>query len=383
MKLVITKVPIKYISYYQWLFLGLYTLNDERKIKLRFRISIFSLIKYLNNKILIYGVQKFLSPFLKDSYCLEGYYFLNNKKVRFCYDISDTPYLFNLSLLKKVDFYFKAQCPKEINNNGFKLAEDVVVSYIDSKINKANNRRKKILDIEKYKAKIFPSMIGVRNLAFACDYKSLRKGYENYSSSFKTLKNKKLMCYFGNSLGPKVSDKIENFDMNSESDILKCFYGRINHPNEKRYKASEIINKRVNNDSRVINIGNSDYGIRLLNKELIIPLNLFCEHISNFEYNLNISGYRLSIPNRFVESFIVGTGIVTDKLHVKWYLPFGKEVFETIDMGYNLDKNINWNDFERDINSLPNINGSEVKFEYDCKWSPKAFATYIVDTLNN
>lgn len=52
--------------------------------------------------------------------------------------------------------------------------------------------------------------------------------------------------------------------------------------------------------------------------------------------NLNISGYRMSVPNCFIESFMVGTAIMTDELFVKWYKPFDKEVFETIGMSYLL-----------------------------------------------
>ncbi len=70
------------------------------------------------------------------------------------------------------------------------------------------------------------------------------------------------------------------------------------------------------------------------NTELIIPLDKFGLHVGKFQYNLNISGYRLSMTNRFIESFMDGTAVLTDKLYVKWYKPFTSEVIKTVEMGY-------------------------------------------------
>lgn len=53
-------------------------------------------------------------------------------------------------------------------------------------------------------------------------------------------------------------------------------------------------------------------------KNLQIPLRDFCAHIAKFEYNVNVSGYRMSIPSRFIESMMVGTAIITDRLKVNW-----------------------------------------------------------------
>lgn len=115
--------------------------------------------------------------------------------------------------------------------------------------------------------------------------------------------------------------------------------------------------------------------------DLIIPLNQFCKHISRFQYNLNVSGYRNSIPNRFIESFAVGTAILTDKLHVKWYLPFGKEVIELSEMGYLPISEVNWNKAKQDIDNLPPVNDQEVLNAYNSKWAPNVFAKYIIDTM--
>ena len=138
------------------------------------------------------------------------------------------------------------------------------------------------------------------------------------------------MCYFGNSKGPKPKRvKKEKLDVDSESELMGYYKDIIQHPNEKRAKAKTIISKMEPielYDARIINDENSDTVGTFTNKQMVVPLEDFCNHVAKFQYNLNISGYRLSIPNRFVESFISGTAIVTDKLSVKWYKEFDKEV---------------------------------------------------------
>ena len=112
-----------------------------------------------------------------------------------------------------------------------------------------------------------------------------------------------------------------------------------------------------------------------------MPLEDFCEHISHFKYNLNISGYRLSIPNRFIESFMVGTAIVTDKLAVRWYKPFDAEVFETVEMGYLSDNKVDWGRFQFDIEHLQKVDKRDVCKAFDEKWEPSKVASYMIDEL--
>ena len=60
--------------------------------------------------------------------------------------------------------------------------------------------------------------------------------------------------------------------------------------------------------------------------------------------------YCKSIPNRFIESFIIGTGIVTEKLSVEWYKPLDKvEIFETVEMGNLPMKDVEWDKFKEDF----------------------------------
>lgn len=188
------------------------------------------------------------------------------------------------------------------------------------------------------------------------------------------------MCYFGNSKGPVENTIDSTPDYDNEGDILTKFKGKINHPNEKRAIVAKIISEFADSDARVIALGNSDSKDCIRNNEPV-PLDKFCEHISKFQYNANVSGYRLSIPNRFIESFMAGTAIITDKLHVRWYKPFADEVIESVEMGYLLNENVNWQQYRTDLKSLPDIDAKKVLTEYKEKWTPEKAADYIVSTI--
>ena len=131
-------------------------------------------------------------------------------------------------------------------------------------------------------------------------------------------------------------------------------------------------------DARVICDNYSD--IKAAKREdLEIPLGKFCDHIAKFEYNVNVSGYRMSIPNRFMESFIVGTAILTDKLAIKWYAPFDEEVVETVEMGYLPNSEVDWERFKQDLENLPTVDKQQVLYRFEEKWAPRKVAKYIIE----
>lgn len=224
-------------------------------------------------------------------------------------------------------------------------------------------------------------MVGPRRLGDNLSYQALKSGYENYHSDYLKEATQKVMCYFGNAKGPRTTNpkQINEYD---EAGSLVFFGDKINHPNEKRKIARDILlslGKKY--DARLINESNSDTGGEVSHPELVVPLKDFCRHISNFQYNLNISGYRLSIPNRFIESFMVGTAIVTDRLSVMWYKPFGQEVVETVTMGYEPTEDVNWNQFKADLCNLPDIDKKQIIKEFEAKWEPSVVSQYIIETL--
>jgi len=214
-------------------------------------------------------------------------------------------------------------------------------------------------------------------------YKKLKKGYSNLFVSNIEKKNY-LMCYFGNSKGPQVNITSNPNLYNKEADILGFFKGKITHPNVKRGIAAKLISEiSINSDCRIINDGNYDLQGKPSNQHLFIPLRDYKHHISKFKYNLNISGHRLSIPFRFIYSFIVGTAIITDKLKVKWYRPFNKEVVETVEMGYLPIEKVDWIKFKENVSNLPDVSFKEVQSEFNSKWSPIAFTSYVIKSCQN
>ena len=379
-------------SYFQWFLLGLYQLCEEGMIHIEFKIPIGSkILSKSNNKWILKFADKLRRTFEHDNYNMSGYViFLDGNKKYFTIDSADAPYLFDSSRLEKSDVYFKMQCPIDLDNEGFSLTNDVIIpwldhSHVDSKIKELTRRgeRKKCWNFEKNKEKIKPLMVGPRALSKkGFSYQKLQEGYDNYIKNKKAAKNKYIMCYFGNAKGPSLEKNIKSPDFDWEADILTYYGKKVNHPNEKRAIVSDYIAKLPNCDARIISRGNADTGAEQQDRSRIIPIKEFCAFISDFQYNVNVSGYRRSIPNRFIESFLVGTKIITDKLAVKWYLPFEKtEVVETVEMGYlPLDK-IDWKKFENDISLLSENDNSKTIKNFENKWSPLIVAKYILETI--
>lgn len=382
-------------SYFQWFLLGFYELEEAGVIELKIHPSLYEcLILLFDSRLICGGLTRLVKKWrinnrfvYKDSYNLIGYFQENGKRKRFVIDSADAPFLFSSQELDNCHVYFKMQCPKNLDNEGFRLNSDITIPWTDhehknnSLLLQDEGERRPCVSFIKNKEKIKPLMIGVRQLARGCSYYALRKGYSNLMDARNTEKDKILMCYFGNSFGPKVQKSYQELDYDSEKCLLSFFADKIGHPNEKRKKSADIINNLGDGyDGRVINEGHSDSGTRT-HINLIIPLERFSHFISQFKYNLNISGYKLSIPNRFIDSFVSGTAIVTDKLSVKWYKPFGLSVFETVEMGYLRNVDVDWNQFENDIKNLPDVSSQQVIKEYEDNWSPIQVARYILDEL--
>jgi hypothetical protein len=219
--------------------------------------------------------------------------------------------------------------------------------------------------------KIKPLMAGPRRLSYGNRYKPLKAAYEKYLNSSNIEKSKKLMAYFGTNEAPADISPIYK-----PTDYDEVISKKITHPNPKRGIAVSIIQQMGDKyEARLITENGMSH------PELIVPLPEFCNHIAGFEYNLNISGHILSIPNRFVESFMAGTAILTDKLHVRWYLPFDEEVQETVEMGYYPNEKVDWRKFEKDIRDLPKVNKEKIIENFQNKWSPESAAKYILTAL--
>lgn len=377
-------------SYFEWFLLGLKILQHENIVDIKYKLPLgSSLLMRTTSEVISKILNKIIVAKEKDSYNLEGYFiFPNGMKKSFCIDSADSPFLFNLDALKSVDVYFKMQCPKNIEANSFELTDTINFLWTDHAHKDPSLRltdrgeRKTIPSLIPYAQKIKPLMIGPRQLSKGCSYRALKRGYINYIKYRKNKKRDKIMCYFGNAKGPGYEKKVVNPDLDWEKDIMGFYGKKVSHPNEKRAIVAQYISRQPHSDARVISQENSDTSVKR-NKKLVIPLKDFCKHISKFQYNMNVSGYRLSIPNRFIESFMVGTAIFTDKLSVKWYKPFNNEVKETVRMGYLPIDQVDWKKFKIDLDTLPKSNPDKVIENFEKKWSPKVVAQYIIDTVKN
>ena len=384
---VITKMSPRWRPF-QIFILGLYELERAGEIRLKFRCDWFYRISTIMPDLPhLGGILHQMAVFcLKDSYNMEGYVEQDGVRHSFCIDSADAPYIFDSEALERVDHYFKTQCPIEINpTKGFRLTNDVYLPYCDhqhvdySLSLTAIGERRPLTNLATNIHKVHPSVVGFRRLADGNSYTALRNGWENYRKGAYQQASRKAMCYFGNALGPQPQ-QMDNCDFDSERGIMG-YYPSLNHPNEKRAIIASIMQTLGDKyDARLINSGKDGDNTQMHN-ELIIPIEQFCAHISDFQYNYNVSGYKMSIPNRFMESFIVGTAIITDKLAVKWYLPFEKEVVQTVEMGYLPLNKVDWDRAKEDLINLPNITKENVLEQYEKKWAPIPVARYLVSTI--
>lgn len=390
-KVVVTCIPRW--SYGQWFILGLQMLAKQGQIDLQFRAGFLYRLSLFPSRpvaaVLLRVARLFMST-PKDGYLIEGYIAVNGVTKYFCIDTADSPYTFDDDALRKVCCYFKMQCPVHIEKEGFALNDSVRIPFstychVDASLDNCVcnvGERKKTEALWSNLDKVKPLMVGPRYLSPNCNaYSVMYDAYKKNFGNTAIVTSKTLMCYFGNSLGPVPKGDAEHCDYDNESNIMKYFGTSVNHPNEKRGKAADYIAACGDAyDSRVITQGNAETGL-VNHPELVVPLKDFCNHIANFQYNLNISGYRMSIPNRFIESFMVGTAILTDKLALKWYKPFDKEVVETVPMGYMPMEQVNWDQFKNDIERLPIVNKDIVLKAFKDKWAPEKVAQYIVKTV--
>lgn len=383
----ITRIPRGYLtSYFDWVLLGLYQLAEQKQLQLKFRLPAdMNLLRLSSNEKLNHTLSSLQDKIAPDGdFCLRGKAELDSGEVKtFCIDCSDSPFLYNEKDLQTVDRYFKIQCPKEFGP-AFRLTDGVEIPWQDVTFveDEAVSARRVIADFHRYTDKIRPLMLGPRRLAYGIGYAGLKASFEHYLTSYKAVKSKKVMCYFGDSKGPVPAKDVKKVDYSSESQLVGFLGDCIHHPNEKRAIAADLINQTPGGDGRVINQGNSDLD-NVSSKHLVVPLAQFCDFIADFQYNVNISGYRLSIPSRFIESFMGGTAILTDKLSVRWFRPFGSEVTETVEMGYLPMDKVDWDGFRADLSSLPQTNPAEIRRAFEEKWAPNRVAAYILESMSD
>lgn len=381
------------ISYVQWFVYGLMLLNRSRRIRLKFRVPFYQRLLLMRSmslplRILRKLTRKFLDkPGLKTESYMRGYIDGQDRRRSFCLDSADSPNMLYGKLLREVDCYFKLQCPKDMDPKGFRLGNSYL-PYFDvefentSDNGKLRGKRKSCPEAFEFQHKIKPLMIAVRSMGNFCSFEELDSAYRNLLISRSVKQEAKAMCYFGNAKGPVPTRSIEEPDYDWEADIMGFYGDRLHHPNEKRARVAEILSSFGEGyDARIINQGNSDNAAETERHDLVIPLKDFSAFVARFQYNINVSGYRMSIPARFIDSFICGTAVATDNLAVKWYHPFGREVYEFGEMGYLPDEEVDYSAIKTNLAALPQVDKQEVISNYEKYWSPEAVATHLVETV--
>ena len=382
------------IQYYQWFVYGLQLLERQKTIRLVFHVPLSQRLLLLDKCTFLVRCQNKLRKIVrgqveyKTKSYFRGYIKVNDTVRHFCIDSADSPNMFSGKLLKECTTYFKLQCPMNFSDKGFEIGNQYV-PFFDSEFEnpedegKKKAKRKACPDVFDFQDKIKPLMIGPRSMGRTCSFKELDAAYKNLLSARSVKQTGKAMCYFGNAAGPVPTEHVAEPDWDWESDIMGYFGEKLNHPNEKRAKLVDIMDSLGDGyDARVINRGNSDTGIST-NQELVIPLKDFSNYVAKFQYNVNVSGYRMSIPARFIDSFVCGTAIATDNLHVKWYHPFGNEVTEIGEMGYLPDSEVDYEEVTEKLKNLKPVSREYVLEQYEKYWAPDKVAQYIVNTTIN
>lgn len=391
-EVVLTNVSNR-IDYYQWFLYGFMLMEKKGKIILKYRTSMTQRMLMSNLfwplAKLIYKLRFIVMKRLgkydpKNKSLLRGYVKIRDERKSFCIDSADAPFLFSSKDLRERDIYFKIQCPEEFSEEGFYLGNVCIpwtdYDYVEG-INKYSLRgeRKKCPEVIVYKNKIKPLLLAVRSMGRGSSFKALDAAYKNLLAARNVPQSGKAMCYFGNAKGPEPSGCKKNPDFDWEADILSVYGERMNHPNEKRAKIATILEALGEGyDARIIERGFSDKGNKI-QSSLVIPFEDFSKHVAKFQYNINISGYRMSIPGRFMDSFVCGTAIATDNLSVKWYRPFGDEVVEMGAMGYLPDAEVDYDAIKERIKSLPPIRKQAIIDKYEEYWALEKCAEYIVE----
>ena len=199
-------------------------------------------------------------------------------------------------------------------------------------------------------------------------------GWEALAS---TAKRVKLLAYFGTDEVPGPTESP------NENAVLRRYGNSLSHPNLKRGDLVKWLksNFTAGIDARLVTTKQPQLRGPALN-DRDFPLLM-----AKSMFNINVSGLRRSIPFRFVDSFTVGTAIVTDELAVKWYRPFeeGVELFRIGRLGYELPQDTEWDrahecltELYHEAEQLSLSNRERILENYRNYWHPESFARYIL-----
>lgn len=294
---------------------------------------------------------------------ITGTFEQGGKTLRFVFDASDSPYFFLTDLLAEYDLYFKCQCPTAFAPAGFPIADGVFVPWHP--------------DVLQYQQKIRPAMLG-RPLSRRLHLRDNLRVLQNWQAQGRGPKDLPFFAYFGTDKQPPRT---------GPEGVLQLRFGeRIGHPNPKRGVLVEGLRSRygANADARIIT---SDVAARRGPK---LSDATFSAQAARSWHNLNVSGFRRSLPFRFCDSFLLRACVPTDALAVRWYEPLeaGTEYVDLGALGYEPDAAVDWTRVWTLLDQLASESDAQradratrIAQRFDQLWHPQAFASYVVKAL--
>lgn len=375
-RITIQYMPIRNRGYFEWIYTGLQILHEKGEIELLQEGSSWE--KFLRKHPRVWGKfdQKFpeLSKLLfpVDHFSMFGRIEQSGKSMRFSYDVTDSPFTYSLAHLELSDLYFKGQCPIEFEEEGYPLSNTVRVPY-----------HPYVLEA---RDKIRPCM-STGAITSTFDLKRNLKVLESNASIRVASKKNRIFASFGGDQGPRAWETSDlppaPHNFRNERSIVSLYGEQIQHPNEKRAEIVRILRKWGFDDidARIWNSKDST----IQGDALAWPD--YLKTVCASAFNVNVSGFRRSLPFRFLDSFQVGCGIATDTLGVKWYVPFDQEieVVEYGDLGYESMENTDWGGIENRLREiydgidLSKDSGDELRQMFAKKWHPESLGRYFIN----
>ena len=370
----IYNLPPRTLAYYDWLLTGLAILQEQGHIELRLAGTWWDRLLRSHPKAmrLAHRISSNLVDTLSpvDAVCVTGRFEVGGRAVNFAVDIADSPFVFATALLEAVDVYFKLQCPKSFEPEGFPINRHIRAPYHP--------------DVFTFQNKIRPGMLG-RPLSHTPNLRrnlAILKSWENSASQKKDIR---IFASFGTVDCPAArtvnSPLPAQYNYFSEPTLLARYPGLIHHPNQKRARIVKML-KEMNKpdiDARLWRTKDASlYGRPLTEEE-------YHSYLGRSMWNVNISGLRRSIPYRLCDTILTGGTMITDTLAIRWHEPFEPfEVAEIGDLGYELEGDVDWDSVRGSLEEIyatgpqSTDTAKAVRDAYERKWSPSAFARYFV-----
>lgn len=358
-------IHFPYMDYFEWLVFGLQLLHDAGEIEFKLQTTATTPPFRLHAKAA--PAMRRVLPGLMDALSrgsgaiLTGSLETGGEKRRFLVDLADSPYMFQVDALLETDVYFKVQCPATLDPRGFPIARDAFVPYHP--------------DVLTYQNRIHPAMLG-RPLSRTLNQRQNARILERWQAAGHGVKDVALFAYFGTDKG---------LTHGPEGVVMQRFGDRVSHPNLKRGRLVEELRRRYPTqcDARVLTTEHaSRRGPQISDAR-------YPETVGRAWHNINISGFRRSLPFRFVDSFLTGAAVPADELALRWYEPFemGTEVIDLGPMGYEREDAVDWDHVWRVLDALYDEplavrkeRQAHIAARFERYWHPRAFARYVVQT---